>query len=194
VSHLNAVQIEVKPVSYVPPKPNDPCPVCDASLGNGEQITVVDGKQEYHSKCFVCFTCQATFGANYWPHEGKPYCLTHYCTVRGLTCSRCNGMIDSGTAMRAMDRLWHMEKCFRCGSCNRAFGADSEFYSDGELPYCQEVPSRLEAQLLFFLFLLNDSVGSICQPSVRVARISSQSRSRRRSHSASSITRSACVV
>ena len=67
--------------------------------------------------------------------------------------------------MHALDRLFHMEKCFRCGKCDRQFGPNSEFFrfvlknqkiknsknikkflnffndsffiSDGELPYCE---------------------------------------------------------
>ena len=92
-------KVEVKPIEYVPVKVDSPCPVCGKALGNGEQITVVDGcgcffsvvvllktlesknnnarfyiysAQEYHTKCFVCATCQSSFGAHYWPHNGKP--------------------------------------------------------------------------------------------------------------------------
>lgn len=108
-------KVEVKPVTYVPVKPNDPCPLCRQSLGNGAQITVVDGAQEYHTACFVCFTCKSTFGPNYWPHDGKPYCLPHYCAVRGLVCARCSRQIDEGTAINALGRTFHLETwCDRC--------------------------------------------------------------------------------
>jgi len=82
-------KVEQKSVEYKPVSPQNPCPVCNQSLGNGARITVVDGKTEYHTKCFVCVTCKATFGQFYYPHEAKPYCLTHYCAVRGLSCARC---------------------------------------------------------------------------------------------------------
>lgn len=58
----------------------------------------------------------------------KPYCLVHYCQIRQLQCARCNSLIQDGTAILAIDRVFHLERCFRC-SCGKQFSANSEFYT-----------------------------------------------------------------
>ena len=111
-----------------------------------EQITLVDGVKEYHTRCFKCKKCSTNFSQYYYPLNEIPYCLTCFCSVQNFTCRRCNQLIDEGTVMRSDIGLFHMEKCFRCGECSKEFGPNSSFFTDGELPYCENhLPKKCAA-------------------------------------------------
>mmetsp|Transcript_53830 Transcript_53830/g.131942 ORF Transcript_53830/g.131942 Transcript_53830/m.131942 type:complete len:257 (+) Transcript_53830:336-1106(+) len=91
----------------------------------------------------------------------------HYCDVMGYTCARCNTKITSGTVMRALDQVWHMETCFVCArkGCEKKFDASSAFYSpDDQFPYCRDhLPPRCDGCSSFFkpFETAHDAIGKL---------------------------------
>ncbi len=91
--------------------------------------------------CFVCVTCRGPFtDGNFFEHEGRPYCETHFHALRGSLCAGCDKPI-SGRCITAMFRKFHPEH-FVCSFCLKQLNKGT-FKEQGEKPYCHECYDRL---------------------------------------------------
>ena len=91
--------------------------------------------------CFVCVTCRQPFvDGNFFEHEGRPYCETHFHALRGSLCAGCNKPI-SGRCITAMFRKFHPEH-FVCSFCLKQLNKGT-FKEQGDKPYCHECYDRL---------------------------------------------------
>jgi len=112
--------------------------------GCGEPITdnyISALNQQWHPGCFVCAECKMPFdGGNFFEHEGKPYCETHYHALRGSLCAGCHKPI-SGRCITAMFRKFHPEH-FVCSFCLKQLNKGT-FKEQGDKPYCHECFDRL---------------------------------------------------
>jgi len=96
---------------------------------------------QWHPKCFVCATCNQPFAnGNFFEHEGRPYCETHFHALKGSLCAGCSKPI-SGRCITAMFRKFHPEH-FVCSFCLKQLNKGT-FKEKGEKPYCHECFNRL---------------------------------------------------
>ena len=102
-------------------------------------ISALDG--QWCPNCFVCATCGQPFAdGNFFEHEGKPYCETHFHALKGSLCAGCSKPI-SGRCITAMFRKFHPEH-FVCSFCLKQLNMGT-FKEKGEKPYCHECFNRL---------------------------------------------------
>ncbi len=86
-------------------------------------------------------TCHNPFtDGNFFEHEGRPYCETHFHALRGSLCAGCDKPI-SGRCITAMFRKFHPEH-FVCSFCLKQLNKGT-FKEQGEKPYCHECYDRL---------------------------------------------------
>lgn len=111
-----------------------PCTSCKKLLGNTLML-LVDGKELFHSTCFVCKRCGKEFDDYYYEHRGEvPLCFEHYAEASGLSCNGCGQVIRTSTVTLAMGKKWHSH-CFACVSCHTVL-KDGHYVHEGQ-PYCQ---------------------------------------------------------
>lgn len=97
--------------------------------------------QQWHMDCFVCEECSTPFrNGNYFEHDGKPYCETHYHSLRGSLCAGCHKAI-SGRCITAMFKKYHPEH-FVCSFCLKQLNKGT-FKESNEKPYCHDCHGRL---------------------------------------------------
>ena len=97
--------------------------------------------KHWHPGCFVCAECREPFrDGNYFEHELKPYCETHYHALRGSLCAGCQKPI-SGRCITAMFRKFHPEH-FVCSFCLKQLNKGT-FKENEEKPYCHGCFDRL---------------------------------------------------
>jgi paxillin len=97
--------------------------------------------RQWHPTCFVCADCHEPFvDGNFFVHDDKPYCETHYHALRGSLCAGCGKPI-SGRCITAMFRKFHPEH-FVCSFCLKQLNKGT-FKEQGEKPYCHGCYDRL---------------------------------------------------
>lgn len=77
-----------------------PCIACRRPLGTSSAL-LVDGKDLFHTNCFVCKVCKKEFDDYYYEHAGEvPLCFEHYAEASKLVCSG-TYLHDSSCALRS---------------------------------------------------------------------------------------------
>jgi LIM domain len=125
-----------------------PCRGCSQPIIAGEKsISSKDGRLtgRYHKKCFVCHTCQGPFEtADFYVHDDRPFCATHYHTLNGSLCSGCGKGIE-GQYLEATDtkdkgaEKFH-PSCLKCSTCHMSL-QDDYFEWMGKV-YCERDAKR----------------------------------------------------
>lgn len=79
----------------------------------------------WHPEHFVCANCHEPFaGANFFEHEGKPYCDTCYAKHFAQVCAKCEKAII-GSALFALGKYWHHEH-YLCHYCDAPLSVDGK--------------------------------------------------------------------
>jgi len=82
----------------------------------GRSITAL--AKVWHPEHFVCFICHEPFvGSNFYEHDGKPYCETHFTQEFGEVCAKCNRPAIHNV-IHFLDKVYHQEH-FLCSGCNK---------------------------------------------------------------------------
>jgi len=119
--------------AYAPRCGGCSCPIID------NYISALD--KQWCPACFVCAECREPFvDGNFFVHDDKPYCETHYHALRGSLCAGCGKPI-SGRCITAMFRKFHPEH-FVCSFCLKQLNKGT-FKEQGEKPYCHGCYDRL---------------------------------------------------
>eukprot|EP00096_Caligus_rogercresseyi_P007722 TRINITY_DN2571_c0_g1_i1.p1 TRINITY_DN2571_c0_g1~~TRINITY_DN2571_c0_g1_i1.p1 ORF type:complete len:466 (+),score=144.93 TRINITY_DN2571_c0_g1_i1:497-1894(+) len=116
-------------------------PKCGGCSGPIQDQYISSLNAQWHRDCFVCSKCGSPFqDGNFFEHGGKPYCETHYHSLRGSLCAGCHKAIQ-GRCITAMFRKFHPEH-FVCSFCLKQLNKGT-FKEQGDKPYCHECYDRL---------------------------------------------------
>uniref|UniRef100_A0A7M5XP73 LIM zinc-binding domain-containing protein n=2 Tax=Clytia hemisphaerica TaxID=252671 RepID=A0A7M5XP73_9CNID len=107
------------------------CPVCKTYVHG----IVMNGK--FHQKCFKCADCRHSLeGKNYYEHEGRIYCETHFRAKRRNICAKCNKLIIKSFITAMGGKKFHPEH-FTCSLCT--FELNNGTYKEAKgRPYCEK--------------------------------------------------------
>lgn len=115
------------------------CGICQQPI-QGKQVEAQNGF--YHPQCFVCASpgCKVSLaGTDYYAHNGKFYCETHYHTVASSFCI-CGTAIQ-GQFVNALGKKWH-PNCFVCAHCKKSLAGGSYAEVENQV-YCPECDEKL---------------------------------------------------
>jgi len=115
------------------------CGLCQNPI-QGKQVEAQKGF--YHPDCFVCANegCRISLaGTEYYAHNGKFYCESHYHNVASSFCA-CGKPIQ-GQYVNALGKKLH-PGCFVCSYCKKSLAGGSYSEIDGQA-YCAECDEKL---------------------------------------------------
>mmetsp|Transcript_12243 Transcript_12243/g.19705 ORF Transcript_12243/g.19705 Transcript_12243/m.19705 type:complete len:217 (-) Transcript_12243:128-778(-) len=128
------------------------CPVCGKSLlGTEPVVSLGDGDEKYHQKCFVCFKCKKPFqGTTLFQENGKPChveCMggksaaaqTAVQTMKDEhSCNGCGKPFEASSARRFVEGMGHFHpECFVCTTCRGALEGRFYVHPTTEEPTCK---------------------------------------------------------
>lgn len=114
-------------------KYSPPCGYCQDKI-RGKFVTALG--QTWHPEHFVCAECSQPFSeSKFYKHDDKPYCEEHFNKLFGMTCSKCNQLIQD-QVYEALGKKFHLT-CFVCEVEAHPIGQGAPFHVYEEKVYCE---------------------------------------------------------